>query len=316
MTMYHPGMVGPAEKPKLRLFVPTLAKSEFRKFFSTNLWWGLLIPTVVLALGWSWIATTLVSYFVQQFDHAFQQQSGGVAGHIPDLPFASFALARSINITEIFPILLGGLALSTELQRRTITTTYLTAPNRLSVLTAKFGFYGLVGLGYGVVITGISSLGIWLGAVTGGYTAYLPDAGVWLGMVGAGILASMLWTLFSVGVGALIGNVVGTVLTLLLYTLVVEQLLSFAFGQIATYFPGFLINQSADGMVSGIAADDLTSRIPSMPFEFRDFITGLMRQLAGAGGTYSWWIEALVFLAWTLIFCGLGWFVGKRRDVS
>lgn len=316
MTMYHPGMAGPAEKPKLRLFVPTLPKSEFRKFFSTNLWWGLLIPTVVLALGWSWIATTLVSFYIDQLNHVSQQTAGGMFGHVPDLPFASFALARSINITEIFPIVLGGLALSTELQRRTITTTYLTAPNRLSVLTAKFSFYGLVGLGYGVVITGISSLGIWLGAVTGGYTAYLPDAGVWLAMVGAGILSSMLWTLFSVGVGALIGNVVGTVLTLLLYTIVVENLLSLAFSQIAAHFPAFLINQSAGGMVSGIAADDLTSRIPDMPFELREPITQAMRYAAGAGGTYSWWIEGLIFLAWTLIFCGLGWFVGKRRDVS
>ncbi|WP_020499726.1 ABC transporter permease [Sciscionella marina] len=314
MTYYQQQAYPPAGAPKVKLFAPTLPKAELRKFTTTSVWWGLLIPTVLLALGWSWIATSFVSFITDRVVEG--TRSLGVSADIPDLPFASFALARAINISTIFPIVLGGLAMANEVQRRTMTTSYLTAPSRVSVLTAKFGFYAVVGAAYGVVVTGISSLGIWLGSVTGGHTQFLPSPGVWLGIVGAGILSTMLWTLLGVGVGALLGNVIATTLVLLLYTLLAENLLNLAVVRIGDHVPGFLINQSGSGIVSSIAADDVTSRITDLPPRLSEGMTEVMRFAAGAGGTYSWWIEALIFLVWTLIFAGLGWFVAQRRDVS
>lgn len=317
MTYYqqtaHPA--APIGPPKTKIFAPSLLTAELRKFMTTSSWWGLLIPTVLLALGWSWGFSAMVSGVAEYFSKGMLS-SLGLFDNSKDMPWSSIALVRAINISTIFPMVLGGLALSNEVQRRTLTTTFLTAPSRVSVLTAKFGVYAIIGAVYGVIIVAVSSLGMYLGAVTGGNTEFLPGAGTWLGIAGAGILATILWTLFSVGIGALIGNVIATTLTLLLYTLLAENLLALALQQSVTHFPAFLINSSGAGIVGGIAADDIAGSIPDLPLGLRGPITDVMRAIAGASGTYAWWVEALIFLAWTVIACGLGWFVARRRDVS
>lgn len=290
-----------------------LLKSEFRKITTVSSWWALLIPTVLLALGWSWIGTAFISLLTSSFND--NEAARTVGARVPDLPYTLFALARSINITAIFPMVLGGLAMSSEIHRRTITTTYLTAPSRVSVLTTKLATYAALGALYGVVITGVSSLGIWLGAVTGDHTAYLPDAGTWLAVVGTGILSTILWTLLGVGVGALFGNVVATVTTLLLYTIIAENLIALVlapYGKIS----GFLINQSADGLVSKVASDAFQDKMGVVPDMVRTAVMNVTEYAAGAAGTYAWWIEGIIFLVWTAIFCAIGWYVSKKRDIT
>jgi ABC-2 type transport system permease protein len=291
----------------------SLLKSEFRKITTVSSWWALLIPTIVLALGWSWIGTAFISLVTNGFND--NQAAQAVGARVPDLPFASFALARSINISTIFPMVLGGLAMSTEIHRKTITTTYLTAPSRVSVLLSKLTTYAALGALYGVVIVGVSSLGVWLGAVSGDHTGYLPDAGPWLAMVGAGILSTVLWTLLGVGVGALFGNVVATVTTLLLYTILAENLVALLlspYGKVS----GFLINQSADGLVSKVASEDFEASLHNVPDMVRNAVVSATELAAGAAGTYTWWIEGIIFLVWTSIFCAAGWYVSKKRDIT
>ena len=38
-----------------------LIKAEFRKILTTKLWWALLIPAVLLAVGWAWGVAALVT---------------------------------------------------------------------------------------------------------------------------------------------------------------------------------------------------------------------------------------------------------------
>lgn len=293
------------------LVIGNLIRAEFRKLLSTKLWWVLLIPSVLLALGWSWIWSALATSFAEALaqDPDFRQL--GVS--LDNLPIAGFGMARAINITTIFPMVLGGLAVASEIQRKTITTTFLTASTRLSVLSAKLITYVAVGLIYGLLNVGVCGVGILLGAR--GHSDLLPSAENWLLLAGAGILATLMWTLLAVGLGALLGNTIATLLSLLLYSILVENLLVLV---LPFHIPAFLPNQAADGMTSSVAAQALLDRIgpDQIPSYLRDPIEQLVRTIAGAKGVYSWWLEALVFLGWTAIFFGFGWFGAKRRDIT
>ncbi len=286
-----------------------LIKAEIRKILSTNLWWALLIPSVLVAVGWAWVWSALGSTLADAVTQDPEFRSLGIS--LNKLPIAAFGMARSINITTIFPMIVGGLAVASEVQRKTITTTFLTAPSRLAALSAKLTTYVLVGLGYGVVITGFASLGIVLGAHS--HPSLLPDAGHWLALVGTGLLSTLLWTLLAVGIGALFGNTIATVVSLLLYTILVENLVMLVLpGHVPAFFP----NQSADGITSSVAAQAFLDKVGYIPSEFKDKVEYLVRAVAGASGTYAWWIEALIFLAWTGIFFGFGAFAIRRRDIT
>ena len=64
-----------------------------------------------------------------------------------------------MNFATLFPLIFGALALASEINRKTITTSFLTAPNRASVLGAKAIVYTIWGLLYGVVVALAASLG-------------------------------------------------------------------------------------------------------------------------------------------------------------
>ncbi|HEX3787322.1 MAG TPA: hypothetical protein VHW44_05635 [Pseudonocardiaceae bacterium] len=286
-----------------------LINAELRKILTTKMWWALLIPTVVLGVVWA----AIFSAFTGTFDDALSSDPTFQQLHISieSLPLAVFALARAINITTLFPMLLGGLALSSEIRNRTITTTYLTAPTRGSVLGAKLITYLAVGLVYGLVIAGSASLGMLLGGHS--HPDLMPSAGVWLGILGAGVLETVIWTLLAVGVGALVGNVIGTVLLLLLYSLVAENLLT---ATMNGHAPGFFPNQAGDGMTSAIASQAILSHLPTLPTDVQTGLTYVIQEITGARGVFDWWVNGLIFLAYLVIFFGLGWVASLKRDIT
>jgi ABC-2 type transport system permease protein len=289
-----------------------LVRAEIRKILTVNSWWGLLIPTVALALVWAWVTSGIVSVFAGAINTTPAFNGSGF--QVRDVPLAGFALARSINISTVFPMLLGGLAIATETSRKTITTSFLTATNRGSLYTAKALVYAGLGLAYGLIIAGVTSGGVALGSMH--HPDLLPGAGTWLAILGTGVLQTVLWTLLAVGVGALIGNTIGTVLVLLFYSILVENLVALA---LPGHVPAFLINHSADGMTSALAAHAFFARVPRLAVlgsQARQTAHGVVQALAGAGGTYAWWAETLIFAAWTAIFLAIGWAVVQHRDIT
>jgi ABC-2 type transport system permease protein len=289
-----------------------LSRAEARKIVTVSSWWALLIPTIALALAWAWVTSGIASLFADTINGTPELSGPGVNVH--DVPLGAFALARSMNIATVFPMLLGGLTLGTEMSRKTITTSFLTAPSRGSLYAAKALVYAGLGLAYGVVIAGVASGGVALGGMH--HPDLLPDAGTWLAILGTGVLETVLWTMLAVGVGALIGNTVGTVLVLLFYSILVENLVAIA---LPGHVPAFLINHSADGMTSALAANAFFAKVPSLaglsaPAQHK--ARQVVQSVAGAGGTYPWWAETLIFAAWTAIFLALGWMVVQRRDIT
>ncbi|MEU5694174.1 ABC transporter permease subunit [Actinosynnema sp. NPDC020468] len=287
-----------------------LVKAEFRKTTTTGLWWGLLIPTFVIALGWALGTGAIGDGILEVFSSSEAEELTNAFGLDPSQwQLSLFGMARSINVATIFPMIFGGLAISNEINRRTITTTFLTAPNRVAALTAKMLVYIAWGAFYGIVIVASVSIGI---ALTSSPSA-LPDAGGWLAMCAVGLVASILMTMFGVGVGALMGSVVGTTVVLLLYMLIVENLIQLVLSsQGAPWLIGYLPNGSVNGITGSVASSLFLSAAGVVP----DEVVQATRFFAGGLGAFEWWISGLIFLAWTALFFAGGWASTQRKDIT
>lgn len=287
-----------------------LVQAELRKTTTTGLWWGLLIPTAVLALGWGLATGLLGQFFVDFASSTDVDEVSDFLGVSPDQWKVSlFGMARAINISTIFPMIFGALAISGEINRRTITTTFLTAPSRMQSMLAKMLVYVMWGAIYGLAIM----LFLGIGVVITSEPGQLPDAGGWVMLTLVCVLSSILMTMFGVGVGALIPNVAGTIVLLLLYFLVIENVLHLvlAYLEVPSVI-GFLPNGSINGLTGSVSVDLFLSTAGVVPKEIED----VLRAIAGAGGALDWWWSGLVFLAWSgIVFAG-GWASTQSKDIT
>ncbi|MCE6998063.1 ABC transporter permease [Saccharothrix sp. S26] len=287
-----------------------LIKSEFRKTTTTGLWWGLMIPTVLLAFGWA-LGTGAIFKSVSDFMGSSEAEELATLLNVDPSQWqmSVFGIARSINVATIFPMIFGGLAIANEINRKTITTTFLTAPNRVSALAAKMVVYILWGAIFGIAIVASVSIGIALTSNSGS----LPDAGGWLALAGVGVLSSILMTMFGVGVGALMTSVIGTTVVLLLYMLIVENGLQLVLAsQGLPEIIGFLPNGAVNGLTGSVASSLFLANAGVVP---EDMVEGL-RAIAGALGAFDWWLSGLIFLAWTALFFLGGWAATQRKDIT
>ncbi|WP_367135470.1 hypothetical protein [Saccharothrix sp. HUAS TT1] len=287
-----------------------LIKSEFRKTTTTGLWWGLMIPTVLIALGWALGTGAIGKGLMDLINSSEAEELTELLGVDPSQwQVALFGMARSINVATIFPMIFGGLAVANEINRKTITTTFLTAPNRVAAMTAKMVVYIAWGAIYGLAIVAAVSIGTVITSDSGA----LPDATGWLALAGVGILSSILMTMFGVGVGALMTSVVGTTVVLLLYMLLVENGIQLVLAsQGLPEIIGFLPNGAVNGLTGSVASSLFLSNAGVVP----DDLVEVMRTIAGALGAFDWWLSGLVFLVWTALFFLGGWAATQRKDIT
>ncbi len=115
-----------------------LIRAELLKFFTTRLWWGLLIGVVLSSAAQSGVIAAVA----------------GRGQGIPDV--TDPAMVRSIytyglSITRLFTLAFGVIAMAGEVRHQTMTSTALASPHRLRIVIAKLAAVSLMGLGYGVV---------------------------------------------------------------------------------------------------------------------------------------------------------------------
>ncbi|WAL66800.1 ABC transporter permease subunit [Amycolatopsis cynarae] len=288
--------------------------AEFRKTLTTKSWWGLMIPAVVFAfgfaLGWGAFANKVGNVLDSEETQDIAHAMGIEIGH---LPMGLLAIGHGINIGLVFPVIFGVYALAGEYSKKTITTTFLTAPNRGSVLTAKMITYVVWGMLYGLLIAAVASLGIALSVDQ----ARQPSSGQWLGVIGASVLAGVLATLFGIGVGAVWKSVVGSVITLSIYLLVFENVLvlvSYGVWKVS-WLGGVLPNGTMNGIVGAIGAEAFGAAGVKLP-RINEEAQWTLQYFAGAPGAFSWWASALIFFAWTMLFFLTGWASNQRRDIT
>lgn len=284
-----------------------LIKAEFRKVVTTHLWWALLIPTAAVGILYA-LVTGAIGEGLQEAVSRAPDVQGQLNTDISEWKWSAFGFARSINIATILPLVFGAVAISGEYSQRTITSTFLTAPNRAAALGAKMITYVVWGALYGVVTVASVSIGLAVSADS----LRLPDVGEWLAMAGVGILACVLMTLFGIGIGALIRNVAGTVVALVLYFLLVENGLELVTMDSAPTLIGALPNGSINGLTGSVAADIFLSDAPSVP----SYVESTFRWFAGAPGALAWWASGLIFLGWTALAFGGGWLASQKRDIT
>jgi ABC-2 type transport system permease protein len=295
-----------------------LIKAEFRKILTTRLWWALLIPAVLLAAGWAWGASALITDIIDDASDDSVIEELGIS--IDQLSWSSIALTRSMNIATIFPMIFGALAIASEINRKTITTSFLTAPTRSSVLGAKAITYVLWGLIYGAIVAGAASLGVLIGS----NSKYVPEAGDWILILMSGVIACMLWTLLGMGVGALLGSPVGALVILLIYALIVGPIGELILTGITegSHIAGFLPNGSANGLTGSTATALLFDQAQQLAGgqliseSTKDDFEQLFRALTGAPGAFALWVSGLIFLAWTMVFFVTGLLRNQRRDIT
>lgn len=298
-----------------------LISAEFRKITTTKLWWALMIPAFLLAFGWAWGAAALTTELISEaMDEPLIQDT-----RVPldEFSWSVIALSRAVNFASIFPMIFGALGLANELSRKTITTTFLTAASRTSVLGAKAITYALWGVIYGLLI----GLGASLGVLVGSDASLLPEGGQWFIILLSGVFMCALWTLLGLGVGALLGSPVGALVLLLIYALIVGP-----FGEVVLLavtewenLPGILPNGSANGMTGSTAAALLFDQVQSIVLDQggtpasaddKDSFEQVVRVIAGAPGAFSPWLSGLVFAAWSALFVGIGMARNAGRDIT
>lgn len=264
-------------------------KAEFRKFFTTRMWWG-------MALG-VFLAGALLAVFFALVVAGSQAQGATGPGSLPaptlaDTEMVSTVYTGGLSTAYLLTLTVGVMAIGSEYRHMTITSTFLATPKRVRVMVAKV--ISLLGIGvfYGLVFLA-GSVGV--GAITiaaKGFSPF-PEVGPLTRTLALSLLVLGLWSLIGLGAGILIPNQVAAILIAVGVAWILEPLLAFglsfaSWGQpIVPYLP----SQATSAMVGQINA---TPNVELL----------------------AWWVGALVLVAYAALLAGIGSILTVRRDVT
>jgi ABC-2 type transport system permease protein len=157
------------------------------------------------------------------------------------------------SFTAVFAALAGVLLVTSEYRYGTIRPTVLFNPARSRVLAAKAVAGALAGLAFGV-LGEAAGWAAGYAALDGRGITVVLDSGDILLLTFGGLAGAALWGAIGAGLGAIIHNQVGAIVTLLAWGLVVDDLL---FG-LAPSAGRFTPTRAADALM-GLRADHLLS---------------------------------------------------------
>jgi len=116
-------------------------RSEFRKFFTTRMWWGMGLAIILASVAFSALYAFIFTSDVMT--------DGGV-GAMSDTELASGVYTGGIQVAYLLTLAIGVLTVGSEYRHKTITGTFLATPKRARVMLAKVA--SLLGIGalYGI----------------------------------------------------------------------------------------------------------------------------------------------------------------------
>jgi hypothetical protein len=203
-----------------------LVAGEFAKLVTTRLWLWLLLASMAL--------TSLYASLDIAFADAPDNVSPSLAG--PAGQRVLFSVGQGAGTLVA---VLAAIGMTTEFRHRTATATFLATPHRGRVVLAKLITYALAGAGYALACIAVTTAIAlpWLAAKG----IHVPLASNGIPATLAGVIAvTTIFALLGVGVGALIRDQVGTVVTLLVYLFVAEPIVTRipALADWTMYLPG------------------------------------------------------------------------------
>jgi ABC-type transport system involved in multi-copper enzyme maturation permease subunit len=267
-----------------------LLRAEGRKFFSTRIWWVLLL----VGVGYIGLMSALMAA-------AF----GSTGADLPAderLVFARMCYLIGSTLGYALPALVGALAVTTEFRHKTLTPTFLAEPRRWRVLAAKLVAALPVGAAFGLAITA-TSVGLGGGVLAAfGYPTGLDDAQTWA-LIARCVLSLTLWAVVGVGLGTLIPNQVASIVVLLVFTQFIEpaaRLIPTMIGR-----PIAAINYLPGAIGDAVTGDSFYSAIATTGG------TGV-----AASPAVSFLPAVAILIGYGLVFAIMGHFLQLRRDIS
>ena len=187
---------------------------------------------------------------------------------------------RGVGLLMTMLLVLGVMAITNEFRHQTASTTFLASPRRYPVMIAKLGALTIFCLLTGLVYVALNA-GLALPLLSGrGVELPSPQESV---EVYAGVVLSfLLLSGFGLGIGAIVRNQAGAIVTSLSFFFLISPLSELLPGDADIYFPS-----KAIGSLHGSAEEGLS-------------------QIDGG----------LVLLAWVLGLCAVGTLLLIRRDVN
>ena len=185
--------------------------------------------------------------------------------------------AMTVGPVFILFVVFGVVGATGEYRHRTVAPAVLIAPDRLRLLAARMLAYAVTAAG---VAAAMLTLSLVLGAIlmSGEPLAF----GDYADLVGGGLLTAALAATLGVGFGALLGNQVAGVVTVLIYIFVVDSLIGLAKHALLPYSLG-----TAAGSLAGLSGSEAF---------------GFLGSLAVVAG-------------WALVFVAAGMARERRREV-
>ncbi|QIM20282.1 ABC transporter permease [Phycicoccus sp. HDW14] len=260
-------------------------RSEFRKFFTTRLWWGMAIAIFVGGAAFS-----ALFGFLLTSDSAGGPQNGLPTGDATQV--ASSVYTGGLSVGYLLLLTIGVLQIGSEYRHKTITGTFLATPRRLRAMAAKV--VALLGIGalYGLIsLVGSVSVGA---VVLGLRDRDAFPSGTIVRTLALSLLVLGLWALIGLGIGILIPNQVAALLIGVGVAWIVEPLIG-----VAMNFWEFGREHVAQFLPSS-ATNAIVNAVSNNPDEVR----------------LEWWGGALVLTAYAAVLAGIGIWRTARADIS
>ncbi|BCJ60465.1 ABC transporter permease [Micromonospora endophytica] len=268
-----------------------LVRSELLKIRTTSTWWWLAIGAL-LSIGMAfpfnaWMFDSAVGGGGDEF---------GVTGDAASAPAQAANLYTSGQyLGLLFVMLIGILMVTNEFFHQTATTTFLATPRRTAVIVSKLIAASLLGFAFWLVTTVIDLAG---GAIFLALNDYGTQLGEWdvQRALLLNLMAYAIWTVLGVGIGTLITNQLGAVITASVLYLIGTQVVGLLFFALASWLDNMAVLK---WQVIWPAA---ASQIMITPGE---------NEMLPA-----WWVGALVLIGYALVSGIVGVLLTRRRDIS
>lgn len=292
-----------------------LVRSEFRKITTTNAWWlfglaSLAFTGLALFINMSEAAehirrardTTAVFRPGRGMDAAEIAAARAEFAQLHDLQLQAVNAAGNIFTSGQFfglllVMLLGALVITNEFQYQTATATFLTTPQRTRVVLGKLLAALGLGLAFWLVTRAVSVTAGLLFFHNLGLTNSLGEWPVQRALI-FNLVAYLLWALLGFGLGTLIHNQIGAVVTSMI-----------------VYFGGLIGGIGVFSLIREYVVHEdwvLTSAVAMPPIASQIMVSPEKLYPEAA----PWWAGVLVLTGWSLVAGVIGVVINRRRDIA
>ncbi len=261
-----------------------LLRSEHLKITTTKVWWVMLLGLLgILALA------LLINGVItaSELDNDFSDQS------LNQLASSLYTSGQYFGV--LFAAILGTLLITNEFRHQTATSTFLATPRRIDVVVAKFVVAVGWGVLYGLICT-VIAIPVGAAILSGQGEESALGEGAVLKAILLNLLAFGVWAILGIGIGTLLQNQVGAVVTL-----------------IVAYFGTQVVGALLSGLGEAWDLSWLAGVYYYLPYGATQVMTSADQI---ADNAPAWWGGMLMVLLYGAVAAFLGSWLTAKRDIT